>query len=455
MDRFPAAIEPDKRSDLIRLLQDREIEPECISRAGWFLVLHDDSWKAAADNGAFDTLADRIDGDELSLVLLREAPVSHLDAERALTNVRRWLLRFGQWPRYRRLVDALAVQSTLNGGAWPFDEAERAMLDRASGLPIAAAYLPNPVSAPPPCAGKWADPVTRAVAEQYECWPWPVWRRVMAPQKARLPDVIRALDPDGPNCLPVGAKILIAGCGTGRQAVKRALEYPEAAVTAIDVSEASLRYARQQSATLNIQNIRFLNIDLHNIADLNEQFDAIWCTGVLHHLPIPERGWAALVAVLRPGGVMKIMVYSRIARLWVAAARTPIRDLMVEPINDDLLRRVRQRLMDRCTSRIAQTIINSSGFATLAGVHDLLIHRHEDPFDISRISRALECLRLRLLAFLLPAPDISARYNAMFPHDPMHRDVQSWAQFEKSYPFSFFGMYSFWCRSSDGGANKA
>jgi SAM-dependent methyltransferase len=450
IQRFPAAIDPDKRSDLVHLLQDRELEPECFSRAGWFLVLQDDLRQAAANNDILDTLAERLDADELSLALLREAPVSHLDAERVLTKVRRWLLCFGQWPRYRRLVDALTVQASLNGGAWSFDEAECGLLGRATGLPIAAAYLPVQVSTLMPSTGELADPVTRAVAEQYERWPWPIWRRVMAPQKMHLPDVIRPLDPEGPDCLPVEAKILIAGCGTGRQAVKRALEFPDAAITAIDVSEPSLHYARQQCANLNIQNIRFLNLDLHNISDLNEKFDAIWCSGVLHHLPDPERGWAALAAVLRPGGVMKIMVYSRIARLWVAAARMLIRDLALEPINDDLLRRVRQRLMDRSSSRIVQSIVTSSGFATLAGVHDLLIPRHEDPFDISRISRGLERLRLRLLSFLLPAPDVSARYHTMFPHDPMRRDMQSWAGFEKSYPFSFFGMYSFWCRSTDG-----
>ena len=145
---------------------------------------------------------------------------------------------------------------------------------------------------------------------------------------------------------------------------------------------------------------------------------------------------------------MKIMVYSRIARLWVAAARTLICDLAREPIDDDLLRRVRQRLMDRSSSSIVQSIITSSGFATLAGVHDLLTPGHEDPFDVSRISRGLEHLRLRLLSFFLPAPDVSARYHAMFPHDPTRRDMQCWAEFEKSYPFSFFGMYSFWCRST-------
>ena len=137
IERFPSGIDQSKRSDLLRLLQDRELEPEAVSRAGWFLVLDDDIWQAAPNNGAFGTLAERLEADELCLALLREAPVSHLDAERALTRVRRWLLCFGQWPRYRRLVDALAIQATLNGGAWPFDEVERGLLDRASGLPIA------------------------------------------------------------------------------------------------------------------------------------------------------------------------------------------------------------------------------------------------------------------------------------------------------------------------------
>src|SRR5262249_26939078 len=148
--------------------------------------------------------------------LLRETPVLHRGAERALTKVRRWLLFSGQWQRYSRLLDALVVQATLNGGAWPFDDTERALLDQASGLPIVAAYLPVRDSALTPRADV-ADSVTRAVAEGYERWPYPVWRRIMARERRRLPDVIRELDPGGPDCLPVDARILSAGCGTGRE----------------------------------------------------------------------------------------------------------------------------------------------------------------------------------------------------------------------------------------------
>ncbi len=39
-------------------------------------------------------------------------------------------------------------------------------------------------------------------------------------------------------------------------------------------------------------------------------FDYIDCCGVLHHLPDPAAGLAALVSVLAPGGGMGLMVYA-------------------------------------------------------------------------------------------------------------------------------------------------
>jgi SAM-dependent methyltransferase len=443
---FPATIAADKRSDLLLLLQDRDLAPECISAAGWLLIMRDDSWRAAANHRKFAPLAARLNGDKLGLALLRETPVVRRDAERVLTRVRRWLLLSGQWHRYRHLVDALSVQAMLNGGAWPFDDVEGRVLDQGSGM--VAAYLPARDPVHQPCAGHVADPVTRVVSEDYERWPYPVWRRVMIPKRKRLPEVIRALDPTGPDCLPSEAKILVAGCGTGREAVMIALEYPDAAITAIDISETSLRYARQQSA--GIRNIQFLNFDLHNVSGLNERFHAIFCSGVLHHLPDPEGGWTALANVLYPGGVMNIMVYSRIAQLWIKAARKLISEFALESVDDDLLRRARQRIMDRAAFWPIQAALDSDDFSTLAGTHDMLFHRHVDPFDLSRIAQALDRLGLRLLSFVLPTPDAKMRYNRMFPHDPLYLDLDSWARFERTEPTIFSRMYDFWCRRDDG-----
>ena len=441
--RKPSMIEADRAAALLRFLHDPEIEPESISTAGWILLHRTDGLAQVAPSDIeFESLAARLENLDLAQALLRESIVMYREAEQSLTRVRRWLLNSGQWRRYPRLVDALAIQAALNGGAWPFDEKEHTLLGTLDGTRIKAAYLPR--SDVPVCSSlSVTHEVTRAVAQQYERWPYPAWRRLTVRRRKDLPDVIRKVDPASEEYLPVHADILVAGCGTGADAADISLTFPDARVTAIDISDASLRYAQRQCTAAGAPNIHFAQLDLHNVAELGQEFDAINCTGVLHHLPDPERGWATLTAVLRAGGVMRISVYSRIARLPMVAARNLIRDLLDEPISDDLLRRVRQRLLDHPLNK---WLLEWRDFFTLSGVHDLLLHRHEDPFDIPRIARALDQLGLRLLSFSLPTPDAAARYDKQFPTDPLHRDFKSLLQFEKSEPYIFAGLYQFWCR---------
>jgi SAM-dependent methyltransferase len=442
---FPSELAPERRQAFLGLLTDRQVEPTCLSPAGWQLVLRSHALTGdTLEDAALELLAVAFGSDELAIALLREAPVYSPVAEQLLTRLRRWLLLSGKCRRHSGLVSALTVQASLNGGAWPFDEAERARLGDADSAPVTA-YLPRP-----PITGaieaEAADPVTRVVTAQYEGWPYPVWTRITLPKPRRLPDVVRKMDPHAAQDLPVDANMLIAGCGTGKQAASVASEYPDATVTAIDVSEASLDYARRQCAALGIEGVQFRRLDLYDVAHLGQRFEAIHCAGVLHHLPDPERGLGALTDVLRPGGIMSIMVYSRFARLQIAGARTFIHDLAQQPVTDDLLREVRRRFLERLEHPLTASIMRSRDFATLAGTYDLLLHRHEDSFDIPRIERALERFGLRLLSFQLPHPPATARYDSMFPGDPKHRDINSWHAFEMRYPRMFGSMYNFWCR---------
>jgi 2-polyprenyl-3-methyl-5-hydroxy-6-metoxy-1,4-benzoquinol methylase len=341
------------------------------------------------------------------------------------------------------MATALKVQASLNGGAWPFDEFERARLFETEGM--IEAYLPDRARSGNANVAGAADPVTRSVTAQYEAWPYPSWTRITVGEKTRLPDVIQVMDPEVAKALPVEANILIAGCGTGRQAAYAASEYPDATVTAIDVSEASLDYARRQCAILGINNVHFVKLDLHDAGNLNQRFHAVFCGGVLHHLPDPERGLKVIADLLQPGGVMHIMVYSRVQRLRINAARALIGDLMQEPSSDDLLRQVRQRFLQRPEHPLAAYIMTSGDFATLAGTHDLLMNVHEDAFDIARIERALAHAGMRMLSFKLPSPAVAARYEAMFPHDPKHNDIKSWASFEMRNLSALAHNYEFWC----------
>jgi SAM-dependent methyltransferase len=257
-----------------------------------------------------------------------------------------------------------------------------------------------------------------------------------------VPALVESLDRGRPSGLPVEADLLIAGCGTGREAALWSLRFPDARITAIDLSTASLAYARERCRALGLDRIDFRRLDLRSVAELGRTFDFIACSGVLHHLPDPEAGWAALAAVLKPGGAMRVMVYSKVARLKIRAAQRHLADLQDRPVDSDLLREARRRLIERAPDLLAPWI----DFYTLAGVHDLLLHRHEDPFDVPRIVRALDRLGLELLAFDLPTPFHRARYRREHPDDPAFRDVAAWAALEKREPFLFQGMYNFHCR---------
>jgi 2-polyprenyl-3-methyl-5-hydroxy-6-metoxy-1,4-benzoquinol methylase len=439
---FPSELTAARRDLYLGFLTDREVEPHAVSSAGCHLLLRDYQRNEQTDCASLETLARSLQNDRLAMALLREAPIGLAGAELLLSRVRRWLLVSGRWPAYPELVAAFATQARLNGGAWPFDETELARL-KHSESDIVAAYLPARLSGQ--TVNTSVDPVTRAVAEQYEGWPYPSWTRITLRGPQRLPDVIRGLDAAA-AALPADANVLIAGCGTGREVVAMAQSYPDTRITAIDLSEASLDHARRCCRELGITHVRFLKLDLHDAAVLGEDFHVVSCCGVLHHLPDPERGLRILADVLHPHGVMHIMVYSRIDRFGTAGGRTLIRDLLDQPMSDDLLRRVRERLL-QSEHPLAQRLRCTRDFFTLAGVHDMLLHRHEDPFDLPRLKRALQAAGMRVLAFQLP-PDVAARYEAWFPDDSKHRDIDALTRFEVTKGGQFVGNYEFWCQKT-------
>jgi len=406
------------------MVRDPGIDPAQFERAGW--VALGPTLPDPADPRAAALWLDRND---LAIALIEETQVADAAAERLLSAVRRWLLLDRQSEAFPRIAAALIRQAAINGGAWPFDEEERAALAAASDF--LAAYLPEP---PDAAGADFAAPVTRAVAAQYGRWPYPVWQRANAVTLRSLGESLQACGPDAP-ILPDRPNILVAGCGTGREAMAMARLAPDATVTAIELSDTSLAVARTRCA--GQANLRLLRHDLHAVAELGQQFDYIVCSGVLHHLPDPEAGWAALVDVLAPDGAMQVALYSRIARLPVTAARMRLDALMREPVSDDLIREARRRLI----AAPMPGVTDSRDFFSTAGVHDLLFHVHEDCFDVPRIEQAIDTLGLKLLRFGLPTPEDAARYRELAPHDPLHRDFAAWHAYEMRNPSTFAAMY--------------
>ena len=110
--------------------------------------------------------------------------------------------------------------------------------------------------------------------------------------------------------------ILIAGCGTW-QAAKYALRRSDARVVGIDVSTTSLDHTEKLKRKYKLANLELQQMTIEDVAALDQRFDLIVCTGVLHHLADPDRGLSALRSVLKPDGAIYLMVYAPYGRAGV------------------------------------------------------------------------------------------------------------------------------------------
>jgi SAM-dependent methyltransferase len=109
------------------------------------------------------------------------------------------------------------------------------------------------------------------------------------------------------TAFPAGSTVLEAGCGVGAQTVTIAERSPGAHVTAIDISEVSLRQARQAVESHGLSNVMLLQDDILRLNFAPESFDHVFLCFVLEHLPRPMDALTALKRVLKPGGTITVI----------------------------------------------------------------------------------------------------------------------------------------------------
>jgi tetratricopeptide (TPR) repeat protein/2-polyprenyl-3-methyl-5-hydroxy-6-metoxy-1,4-benzoquinol methylase len=318
----------------------------------------------------------------------------------------------------------------------------RALAIRQIVEPLAERRIATTIAASTPAV----DAVSTAVRSQYEEHPYPRWQRVRVDAKwASLDAMLHQRFPDTyrPGALAAPERILVAGCGTGRQPIATARRFPCASILAVDLSVASLAYALRKTRELAIANIEYRHADLLALGALTERFDAIECTGVLHHLHDPLSGWRTLAALLRPGGVMLVGLYSTIARRHVARARELIAARGYLPTADGI-RAFRRDVLARCGDPLCARLARGEDFYSVSGVRDLAFHVQEHRFTLPEIGRMLVALGLRLIGFDLSEWDVALAYHARFPDDRAAIDVDHWHAFEQSRPDTFAQMYQFW-----------
>ena len=176
-------------------------------------------------------------------------------------------------------------------------------------------------------------------------------------------------------------EILVAGCGTS-QAARYALREPDARITAIDVSDASLRHTRDLQRKHNLENLELHKLPIEGVSELGRSFDLVVCTGVLHHLPDPDGGLRALRDVLRPDGAMRVMVYARYGRAGIYMIQEYCRLLEIHPSSSDL--RSLAATLDALPKDhpIANVLRRASDFRRPEAMADALLHPQDRAYSV-------------------------------------------------------------------------
>lgn len=214
-------------------------------------------------------------------------------------------------------------------------------------------------------------------------------------------------------------RILIAGCGSFSP-YPFSLANPETRITALDLSEKSLKRARLHALLHRRFNIDYKAGDLLDPTAAGGNYGLIDCYGVLHHLDDPEAGLEALAGRLIPGGIIRIMVYGT-ARRSVHAVRTALRMLQVNDVASA------RHLFNRAApgSRLAACLEGFADAGSDEGVADAFLHPRAVAFTVKRLLEGVAAAGLTPLLF--------AHWGALA--DPL-AEAERISRLEKSRGFS-------------------
>jgi SAM-dependent methyltransferase len=221
---------------------------------------------------------------------------------------------------------------------------------------------------------------------------------------------------------PDDLDILIAGCGSN-QAAYFALTNPESRVVGVDISEASLAHEKYLKQKHDLRNLDLYRLNLEQTASLGLTFDLIVSTGVLHHLPDPGAGLRGLRDVLRPHGVMSLMVYGAYPRVGVQMLQEAFRLLGLQQ-DAAGIEMVKHTLYDVVPSWHHINSYNDPDRWFDAGLVDTYLHPRERAYTVPEVLRFVSDNQLKFQGWLDNLEYTISRHIPN-PRDPLRKSIET------------------------------
>jgi tetratricopeptide (TPR) repeat protein/2-polyprenyl-3-methyl-5-hydroxy-6-metoxy-1,4-benzoquinol methylase len=376
----------------------------------------------------------RTSGERQAASDLRDLLIAAVDADHRIPAI--WLIAVAC---YYPLHSVARSEKLLKYG-WP--EAITSIINKQIKEPVAELGIRSSI----PLLTPIEDDISLEVKNQYEENPYPRWTKlpqerqrtpvdVYLQRKFPLTEVRQIENHQQPD-------ILIAGCGTGEHPIVTAQRIRGANLLAVDLSIASLSYAKRKTQEMGIESIRYAQADILKLGSLGQTFDVIEASGVLHHLAKPFEGWRVLLSLLRRNGVMNLGLYSELARRNIVKARNLISQKGYGATPNEI-RECRQYLRQIDSVDNLGNAIRASDFYSISTCRDLLFHAHEQRMTLDAIAKFLGENNLTFLGFEID-PSIIRSYKLRFPGDRAATNLDQWQIYESENPDTFFEMYQFW-----------
>ncbi len=251
------------------------------------------------------------------------------------------------------------------------------------------------------------SPRADVVAQQYQKWQYPepiqnleTWLtnnwQWFDPSHAH-----RILWPDRPR--QADQDILIAGCGTNQAAV---FAYTNRAskVVAIDVSQPSLDHTKYLKDKYSLKNLELKLLPIEEAPSLNQEFDLVVSTGVLHHMDKPKVGMKALADVMRPDAVAAIMLYARYGRAGVELMQAVFREMGLQQ-DDASLDMVKDAIASLGASHPLRSYMSIAPDLNFdAGVVDTFLHGRDRSYTVDDCIDLVESAGLVFQDWFLKTP---------------------------------------------------
>ena len=288
---------------------------------------------------------------------------------------------------------------------------------------------------------------SESIKNQYEEYPYPRWKTLNLMHPVNYGSALQKEFPDYDIPRPLfdsDLAVLVAGCGTGRHAIHIAKGFNNVKLLALDLSHASLSYAQARAEQYGCNNIDFKQADLTQCDLPKDTFGMAECSGVLHHIPEADKALTNILNALKPGGFLKLSLYSQYARRDI----NKLRDLFLSSttrLTADQMKMIRQVILDSMPGINTRHIIRSEDFYSLSGTKDLLFHEYEKPVNCLEIQAMLDHHQLKFVGFSGLQYSVKESFKAFHGASYNLQDLRQWHLFEQQNPDTFNAMYQFYC----------